>query len=254
MIPKRDAKPLAPALDAGLDIMELLALKKEAGFNELCKTLHVSKASVARLLKTLAARGYIRKDEERDKWLPGPKMGMAGFQAPVSEILLAESGKALEAYVDATGNTAICAYWNGNEFQVLSKVQREGAMSMLDVGRIVRDLSKYPWGWLFYLSLDAAGRKAASKLFEAPELFKSRIAAWSEFIDGHGYALDDHEIFQNSRRMGAPIHDSAGRVVGALGTSGNRLSMPDSELEAIAHELVRRAEELSKAITAARPA
>jgi len=253
MIPCEDVKTLAPALDAGLDVIEHLALKKEAGFNELCKILPMSKASVSRVLKTLAARGYVRKDESRDKWLPGPKMGIAGLRVPVSEILRAEAPKALESFVESTGNTAICVYWSGSEFQVLAKVQREGAVSMLDVGTVVRDLSKYPWGWLFYLSLDGHGRKAMAKSFEAPELFKRRIGSWTSFIEANGFALDDHEIFPSSRRMGAPIRDSAGRIVGALGTSGNKLSIPDADIGKVGLALMSHAALLSKTLADSMP-
>jgi len=248
MILHEGERTLAPALDAGLDVIEHLALKKEAGFNELCKILPMSKASVSRILKTLSARGYVKKDEARDKWLPGPRMSIAGLKAPVSETLRSEAPKILESFVEDAGNTAICVFWSGSEFQVVSKIQREGAVSMLDVGTVVRDLSKYPWGWLFYLSLDAQGRKAMAKSFEAPELFKRRIVAWSSFIASHGFALDDHEIFPGSRRMGAPIRDSAGAIVGALGTSGNKLTIPDSEIDRIGGSLLSHAGLLSKTI------
>jgi DNA-binding IclR family transcriptional regulator len=45
-----------------LDLIEYLSVRKSAGINELCGLLPMSKASVSRLLKTLADACYVRKD------------------------------------------------------------------------------------------------------------------------------------------------------------------------------------------------
>ena len=245
MIPEGKDRPSAPALDAGLDIIELLAVSKTAGFNELCKLLPMSKASVSRILKTLAERGYVRKDASSGKWLPGPRMGMAGMAMPISEILRTEAPKILKSFVDLTGNTALCVYWSGEEFQVIAKEQRDGGTAMIDVGTIARDLSRFPWGWLFFLSLDKEGRQKAAKYFEDAAFFKKRIAVWSRHIAENGFAFDDHELFPNRMRFGAPVRDGAGKIVGAIGSSGTRLSIPPDKLSQFGAELIRHADMLS---------
>lgn len=240
MIPHEKSKSLAPALDAGLDIMEFLSMRKEAGFNELCKLLPMSKASVSRVLKTLAERGYAKKDDLSGKWLPGPRMGMAGMAIPVSEILRREAPGILKSFTDTTGSTALCIYWSGEEFQVLAKEQREGGIVMMEVGTVVRDLSKYPWGWLFYLSLDDDGRQRIAKYFQDPEWVRRRLPVWQAYIEAKGFALDDHEIYENRMRFGAPILDGHGRVVGAVGTSPTR-SVPPDQMDWFGSELLRHA-------------
>lgn len=254
MIPDADGKSLAPALEAGLDIMEFLAVRREAGFNQLCKLLPMSKASVSRILKTLAARGYVRKDQGDGRWCRGPRMGMLGMAAPVAEALRAEAPKVLKSFVDAVGDTALCVYWSGEEFQVVAKEQREGGIVMMDVGAIARDLSRYPWGWLFFLSLDEAGRRKAMARLDDPELLSRRIDAWAAHINEKGFAFDDHEIYHNRMRFAAPVRDVGGRVVGAIGASGTKLSIPDGKLDAFGAELIRHADMLSERLSQLRSA
>ena len=246
MIPCKDVKSLAPALDAGLDIIEFLALKKEAGFNELCRLLPMSKASVARILKTLSARGYVRKGDAGDKWVPGPKMGFAGLAIPIAEILRAEAPKILRDFVDETGNTALCVHWDGDAYQCVAKEQREGGIVMMELGSTVRDLSRSPWGWLFFLSLDKEARRKAIESSDAPDLLQSRIDVWARHIEERGFAFDDHEIFPERMRFGAPIRSSSGKTVGALGASGTRISIPPKKLAAFGSSLIDHAGLLSK--------
>lgn len=248
---KKEEKSPTPALDAGLDILEFLALKKVAGFNQLCAILPISKASVARVLKTLAMRGYAAKSENDGKWRPGPRMSFPGGGLPTVELLRAEAPAVLRSFVDKTGCTAHCVYWSGREFQIIAKEQREGGIVMMDVGAIVRDLSTSPWGWLFYLSLDNVQKKEALRHVEDPVRMKKRLPEWSEFIRKNGFAFDDHEIFPVRMRLGAPVHDSRGRIVGAIGTSCTRISVPPEHFAGFTNELIRHAELLSEKISTA---
>ena len=241
----RSRKSPAPALDVGLDIIEHLSLCKEAGFNELCAILPMSKASVSRVLKTLAGRGYVRKDSRSGKWLPGSRIGMAGLALPVQETLAKEAPALLKSFVDKAGNTALCVYWTGEEFQVLAKEQREGGIVMLDVGTVSRDLSRFPWGWLFYLSLDKAGRAKAMRNVEDKAFFEKRIPAWTSHIREHGFAFDDHEIYPARMRFGAPVLDQSGAVVGAIGSAATRLSLPPKGLDFLCSALLEAAVALS---------
>lgn len=241
----------APSLNAGLDILEFLASNKAAGFNRLCEIPPMSKASVARILKTLALRGYAVKSETDGKWRPGPRMGFPGGGLPAVEQLRAEAPAILKSFVDRTGCTAHCVYWSGKEFQVIAKEQREGGIVMMDVGVIVRDLSTSPWGWLFYLSLDREGKKEALRHVADPVRLKERLPEWSEHVRKNGFAFDDHEIFPVRMRLGAPVHDDRGHIVGAVGTSCTRLSVPPERFAEFAHELIRHAGLLSEKLSAA---
>lgn len=245
MIPIKRDKTSAPALAAGLDIIEFLAANKVAGFSQLCSILPMSKASVSRILKALSARGYVRKSESDGKWYPGARMGMIRGGMPVSELLRTEAPAVLKSFVDATGNTAHCVYWSGHEFQVVAKEQREGGIVMLDVGSIARDLSLSPWGWLFFLSLDKDGRKEALRHVKNPEFLKKRMPVWSKHIKENGFAFDDHEIFPERMRLGAPVYDGGGKLVGAIGTSGTKLSVPPEKFDDFTFELRRHADMLS---------
>ncbi len=249
MKPVEEEKSFAPALDAGLDVLEILASKRVAGFNELCAALPMSKASVARILKTLSLRGYAVKSGADGKWRPGPRMSFPGGGLPAVERLRAEAPAVLKSFVDKTGCTALCLYWSGKEYQSIVKEQREGGIVMMDVGVIVRDLSTSPWGWLFYLSLDARGKKEALRQVADPLRLKERLPEWSAHIRKNGFAFDDHEIFPERMRLGAPVYDHRRQLVGAIGTACTQLSVPTELFAEFTDELVRHAELLSGKIS-----
>jgi|GEM_PF-1897044 len=242
-------KSFAPALDAGLDVLEILALNRGAGFNELCANLPMSKASVARILKTLSLRGYAVKSEGDGKWRPGPRMSFPGGGLPAVERLRAEAPDVLKSFVDATGCTALCLYWSGKEYQSIAKEQREGGIVMMDVGVIVRDLSTSPWGWLFYLSLNAREKKEALRQVADPVRLKKRLPEWSAHIRKNGFAFDDREIFPERMRLGAPFYDHRGHLVGAIGTACTQLSVTTERFAEFTDELIRHAELLSRKVS-----
>jgi DNA-binding IclR family transcriptional regulator len=240
---KKD-KSYTPALDAGLDIMEYLYCHKEAGFNELCRQLPVSRSSVLRILKTLAERGYVQKDEARSCWLPGRRMNFAGMNAPVADVMRSEAPRILGSFTDATACTVLCIYWNGNGFQVIAKEQREGGIVMLEVGSVIRDLSKYPWGWLFYLSLDTEERERFDGYMECPELIRDCPAQREKYFIENGFALDNEEVYKGRLRFAAPVRDGQGRITGALGTSCSS-PLQTEEVQALGKELAKHADKLS---------
>jgi hypothetical protein len=117
---------------------------------------------------------------------------------------------------------------------------------MLDVGRdCARPFALAPRAWLFYLSLDAKGREKAAANFEDKAFFESRVGEWTKHIERKGFAFDDHAIYAERMRFGAPVFDASGKIVGAIGSTATRRSLPKGGLSAFASALLDAAETLS---------
>ena len=64
--PRRPKSYSAPALEKGLDIIELLAsMQRPMATREIADQLNRSKSEIFRMVFVLVARGYLRRDESK---------------------------------------------------------------------------------------------------------------------------------------------------------------------------------------------
>ncbi|QEN85966.1 IclR family transcriptional regulator [Labrys sp. KNU-23] len=63
-----------------------------------------------------------------------------------------------------------------------------------------------------------------------------------------GFAIDNEEIEVGVRCIGAPVHDSSGRVFAAVSVSGPVERMPDGRLAGLAPVVIQTANEISQAL------
>ena len=66
------------AVDRALVVMEALAERPEQGVTEIAKRPGVTKSLVFRILKTLEARGFASRDDERATWTLGYRLTILG--------------------------------------------------------------------------------------------------------------------------------------------------------------------------------
>jgi IclR family transcriptional regulator, KDG regulon repressor len=232
-------KSLAPALQNGLSVLELLATEQEdVGFNYIASHLGVSKSTTSRLLTVLRERNYIVKDEKSGKYRPGSRMSFFNQSLPIIELLRRELPATLDSLMDATSNTVLFIFWNGNELQCLDKKTHQGSVPMQEIGYTVTNLTSGPWGWLVYDSLDKAGQKNA-ELNMASELnFKKISPRWKNYFKQNNFCYDDQELYPPLRRLAVPIYDHNNNLIGSLAIGGNSLTIKDNKVLDIGKILV----------------
>lgn len=69
-----------------------------------------------------------------------------------------------------------------------------------------------------------------------------------ERIRQQGYAVDDEEIEEGLRCIGAPVRDGTGRVFAAVSVSGPAERMPDGRLVGLAPAVIQTANDISAAL------
>jgi DNA-binding IclR family transcriptional regulator len=210
-------KTQAPALDRGLDILELIAESGPLSYRAIIERLGLPQASAARILKRLCCREYAIKDENGEYCL-GPALETLRT-APDMPARLRRAGEAvLKRLRDTIGQTAILFHWNGTAWECVAKETHEDSITMPQVGEVRVDIFDYPWGVFAYEQLLKEDRKLVLKA-DTSRLEK-RLKAFVK----DGYVADSGRSFS---RLAAPLKDSGGNVLGALamgvvGTDVNR--------------------------------
>lgn len=83
-----DNKYKSPALDKGLDILELLSLERmPLTINEIAKRLGRTRSEIFRMVVTLEKRGYIYQEEGSDKYILTIKLFEMGMNHPPNRSL-----------------------------------------------------------------------------------------------------------------------------------------------------------------------
>jgi DNA-binding IclR family transcriptional regulator len=131
------ARYRAPALDKGLDILELLA--SEAGGltrSEIVRAMGRSQSEIYRMLERLVARGYVSRSVEGDRHALSMKLFLLGNAYPPVRRLVAQAEPLMHSFVRAT-------------LQSLHLVVNEGPVAV-----VVAQASQ-PGNWEFRLRVGA---------------------------------------------------------------------------------------------------
>ncbi len=93
----------APALDKGLDILELLA-GEASGLtrSEIVRAMGRSQSEIYRMLERLVARGYVQRSAEGDRYALSMKLFLLGSAHPPVRRLVAQAQPLIDNFVRAT--------------------------------------------------------------------------------------------------------------------------------------------------------
>lgn len=241
-----------PALERGLRVLELIVESPEPpGFNSLAKALGVSATTMARLLAVLIERGYVTKDEDRRKYLPGPRVSTTlGWKEPIVDQLRTEGRRSLVPLIESSHCTALVFYFNRSQVQCVAKVTHPDSLAMQEVGTISSNLSITPWGWLLYEALNHEQRFQSLKHMSDPERFMREIDGHLDFLHHHGFACDRGLYRASVRRLAAPVRGENGSLLGALALGGTSEVLSDDRLPEVGDNLKMAARALSRRLGA----
>ncbi len=220
------------ALDRGLYLLELLAKRGELSFGQLAEALGgMSRASLSRLLKSLIASGHVHKNPQSGHYGCGHRLAVfVAVKTPErGEHLIARYGQLQDELSEKYDLTVILLERVLLTLINIRKVQTLSSPFMQEVGRINEEPSQ-PW-----LRLLAAFTPEAKPLLDDAA---DRAAA--EEIARQGYVFDDQTLRANFRRVGFPLFDEAGQIIGALGLGGSVLQITDAGLPDLVADITPR--------------
>jgi DNA-binding IclR family transcriptional regulator len=242
-----------PALDRGLDILELLSSQHDGMTqSQIGKTLGLSASAIFRPLLCLERRGFIVRRRPEDLFFLSTRMFELSHNFPPTARVLDAAMPLMRILANRTGQSCHLGIYSDGALLVIAQVESPGPM-----GFSVRIGARFP------LETTASGRvlyafQAADVqrqwLAEMPALedaadFDRRVAA----IAARGY----EEVSAESR---TGVTDFSAPIVGAFGTTVAALTVPilsatdDAvDLDAVRTQLLETAAAITAEIGGSRP-
>jgi DNA-binding IclR family transcriptional regulator len=229
-----------------LAVLEAFSAERpELGVTELSQALGLGKSTVHRLLASLAARGYVRKNPHTERYCLGLKTFEVGARAAGRGAVREIAAPLLRDLMLATKETVHLGVLDEWDVVYIDKIESDQPLQMYSrVGR------RAP------LHCTALGK--ALLAFQPDEfverLVRRRLRAYTpvtltdptalrkelERVRRAGYALDNEEFAAGLRCIASPLRDHTRRVVASLGIAGPGVRFGDERLPRLA-ALVREA-------------
>ena len=230
-----DADSAGPvkSLARGLRALDLLLGHVDVGTTEIAAALGIDKGAASRVLQTLVVAGYAMQGPGR-RYQAGPKLRARSAQPalPGGVSLRDRARPLLERLHQATQETAHLAIRADDRVLYLDKVETD---LPLRVDRPVGTLSPLhctALGKIFLAYGEAPLPRSLAEFTTRTTINLDILRAALKRIVEHGYAIDDEEFALGIRCVAAPLRDSAGRVVAAVGISGPTARITQKQLTA----------------------
>jgi IclR family acetate operon transcriptional repressor len=259
-----DVLPARPdgvaVLNKALDILEaLVAAGESVGLTELSRAAGINKATAHRILTTLEARGFLAREPDSRRYVPGSRLvamatavtaGTDLVQAalPVLESLRKEFGETVNLgvvvndaveylYIIEADHGLRMAARPGAKDWVHSTALGKAVLARMDLGDIDELLARIDLHRL------------------TPNTITDRILLRKELsqIQSRGYAIDEEENELGARCIAAPIVDASGTSVAALSISGPMARVTEELVPVIGQRLVTSAAALGGQLIHVRP-
>ena len=236
-----------------LQLLEALALSDEPrGITSLAAQLGLTKSNVHRLLGTLQAHGYVEQIEAKGSYRLTTKLWELGSNVVGRLDVVEVARDAMKALATQTGETVHLSILDRLEVIYLDKIESEQPVrSYTRVG------ARAP-AWCV-----ATGK--AILAFQPDETIKSVARGLKPFtpfsirsveelqtelarVRARGYAINQCEWREDVCGVGAPIRDSTGRVVAAIGISGPATRLKKRQLKDFSSDVIAAANRTSLAL------
>lgn len=218
------SKYSVPALERGLDVLELLATQSTAlTKTQIARQLGKSPNEVFRTLECLATRNYIAPKNARGEYYLTMRLHQLANTLPASKKLLEVSSAEMPILTEETGLSCHLSVYNGGKIYVVSQVDSPLPLSLkVRVGvefSMVRTASgrvllafQNPKVANHWLEAIAQHEQSQNVDFDGGDILKKRL----ETIRNQGYELSDSDRIQGLKDISCPILNSQNIAIAAL--------------------------------------
>ena len=246
-----DRKYRAPALEKGLDVLELLAAHgRPLTLSQMSATLNRSVSELFRMIQVLEFRGYIEHSAEG--YRPSNRLFALGLaQAPVKALIEAAL-PAMRSLADATMQSCHLVVQTEDQIVVVARVESPG-----DLGYSVRigyrrNLIEATSGRMFYGLASPSVRQRLEERLRARHGDKSfeAFAAEAETAARQGYAQRPSDFVKGVTDLSAPVMGFEGVIATLIMPYIERMP-PGSDMPSALARLRRAAADISAEMGAA---
>jgi IclR family KDG regulon transcriptional repressor len=233
-------------------ILDILAESTEdLTLADMGKKLDLDKSTFYRLLRTLELYRYAEKDFGTGKYHLGSKLLQLGARAIARFDLATICRPYLEKLSGQTGETAALGVLCDGEVVAIAVADSRHVLRMYVTvgGKSPVHCSSLGKAILAYLpekEVNVIVRKHRLRAYTRNTITRrSELKAELARIRRGGFAIDDQELEDGLKCIGAPVQDSSGRVVAALSIAGAALRLTKKRISFLTPLVTRTASDFS---------
>lgn len=240
----------APALEKGLDIIELLSWQ-EVGMTQadIARALDRSVSEIFRMLVVLMERGYVALNPDSDRYQLTSLVFEIANRTPVLKRLTTIANPIMQKLAETINQSVHLAVLSGDSILIVAQKDSPGynVLSVKLGARVHVYGASSGWVILAYLPPDELEKYIAdhpvARQYSEVDIRKSLAATRARGVEIHpSYRL------RGVTNISAPILDHSGRSVAALTSPYIERIDEDITFEAIVEEIRAAAKELSRQI------
>lgn len=239
-------------LDRAVAILQVLADSEgDLGPAQIANTLGLHKSTIHRLLAVLEQHSLVTKTLQNGKYSLGLRLFELGNRAVARLDLGRHAQPLLERLAAETGETAhVCVLDNGEMVSVASAESPQTVRTPMTLGRRTplhcTSVGKAMLAFLPERTVDELLRGRSMRAYTRHTL-TTRIALLGQLVAARqrGYTVDDEEIEDGLRCVGAPVWNYSGTVVAAISIAGPAFRISKDRIPALARSVSAAADELS---------
>ena len=242
-----------PILHRSLHVLDhLRQCPRGASLTEVSRALGFPKNTVYRILHTLCAHDYVRRDEATLLYTLSRKMATLAYDSAQDRGLLENSLDMMRRLRDATQETVVISILDRGEGLVLEQIQSSHPFRFVCDAGTRQTLHTSASTKAILAFLPEAERKAALKDVSFKLLTASTITSRAKFDAAlaearlAGYGVDRGEALDGVHCVAAPIFNHQGFPVAALTITGPAERMPVSQFPRLGALVAGHAAEISK--------
>jgi DNA-binding IclR family transcriptional regulator len=247
-----DAQYRIQALERAAAILgAFTAEEPELRLSDLAERLGLHKATTHRFLVNLEHLGFVERAPRSGKYRLGWRLFELGGLVSQRLDLWDESLPFLEGLVRDTGETGHLAVLEGGQAVYIERVETRRALRLPSAVRRgypahATNLGKV---LLAYAHPDVVAEIIGTRdlVMFTPNTITSvdQLRVELASIRERGYSVDNEEYDEGLRCIGAPVRDSSGRVVAAIGVGGPVTRVTPARIEELARVVIGAAHGLS---------
>jgi len=253
---KPTTKKTVPALERGIDVVELLASSdRPLSFSEILARLRIPRASLVRILDTLLYRGLIDKMEANGHYRVGIKLLYIGHRLKDKISLRSVAWSLMQRLSEQTGETVELAVLDNGQLLLIEQIEGSGEVRISSrIGGAYPYLHAVSVGKLYLAHMDPTKRKRVLDQIGLPaatpwtitdrEVLERELGE----ILARGYAVEDQELRTGVRRVAAAVYDHSGHVAGGLSVAAPVFRLAATDFDKYGQMVKSVAAEISRGI------
>jgi DNA-binding IclR family transcriptional regulator len=247
-VQREQAHYAVQSLDRAFDLLEAFQSgEEERGVAELARELELPRATVHRLLSSLAHRGFLAQDERTGKYRLGLKLFELGSMVGDALDLKRIAHPAMVELMKQSGETTHLVVLEGTDVVFVDKVETDNPFRMVSqIGRrLPARFSGSGKSLLAELADDEMQHRYASTI-DAGSV--RRLLDQLASVRDRGWAMDDQETQAGLRCVGTVVRDYTGVAIAGLSISGPIARIGDERVPDLVECLRSCADSISRAL------